>query len=149
MYIELNTRRYVLFLRNASVALLLAGGLCIGAGAQETQHRQDGQDHALQNHDQQSKDQPKQDQQNKDQQKQDQQLPAGPGKEALERVCSACHGAEIVVGRGLTRDGWTQVVSDMVQRGAQGSEDDFTQIVDYLATNFPPQSDSGTKSAAK
>jgi len=70
------------------------------------------------------------------------QLPDGPGKEPLERICSACHGAEIVMGRGLTKDGWTQVVQDMIQRGAQGSEDDFTQIVDYLAKNFPPHSDS-------
>lgn len=74
------------------------------------------------------------------------QLPDGPGKEALERVCSACHGAEIVEGKGLTKDGWTQVVEEMIQRGAQGSEDDFGQIVDYLAKNFPPPSD-GAKPA--
>ena len=80
------------------------------------------------------------------QQKQQQQLPDGPGKEAMQRVCSACHGAEIVIGRGLTRDGWTQVVTEMIERGAQGSEDDFGQIVDYLATNFPPKSDANKKS---
>jgi cytochrome c5 len=72
-------------------------------------------------------------------------LPDGPGKEPLERVCSACHGAEIVMGRGLTKDRWTQVVQEMIQRGAQGSEDDFNQIVDYLAKNFPPQSDNGSQ----
>jgi cytochrome c5 len=138
MYIESKTRRYLSLLRNASVALLLAGGICISARAQETQHSQDGQDHSQQKQDQQSKDQ------QKAQSEQSQQLPDGPGKETLERVCSACHGAEIVVGRGLTRDGWTQVVADMVQRGAQGSEEDFTQIVEYLAANFPPKSDSGT-----
>jgi mono/diheme cytochrome c family protein len=76
------------------------------------------------------------------------QLPDGPGKEATERVCSACHGAEIVMGRGLTRDGWTEVVTEMIQRGAQGSEDDFAQIVDYLAKNFPPKSD-GSKSGGE
>jgi hypothetical protein len=37
----------------------------------------------------------------------------------------------------------------MIDRGAQGSEDDFARIVDYLATNFPPKSDSGTKSGTK
>lgn len=77
------------------------------------------------------------------------QLPDGPGKEPTQRVCSACHGAEIVIGRGLTRDGWTQVVTEMIQRGAQGSEDDFAQIVDYLATNFPPKSDAGKSDANK
>jgi competence protein ComEA len=75
-----------------------------------------------------------------------QKLPDGAGKEVVQRVCNTCHGAEIVLGRGLTRDGWTQVVGDMVQRGAQGSEDDFAQIVDYLATNFPPKSDTESKS---
>jgi mono/diheme cytochrome c family protein len=79
---------------------------------------------------------------------QKQQLPDGPGKEPVERICNGCHGAEIVIGRGLTKDGWTQIVSDMISRGAQGSEDDFAQIVDYLAKNFPPQSDS-SKDAQK
>jgi hypothetical protein len=49
----------------------------------------------------------------------------------------------------MTRDGWTQVVTEMIQRGAQGSEDDFAQIVDYLATNFPPKSDSSKSDANK
>jgi mono/diheme cytochrome c family protein len=75
-------------------------------------------------------------------------LPDGPGKEPLERVCSDCHGAEIVMGRGLTKDGWTQVVQEMIQRGAQGSEDDFNQIVDYLAKNFPARSDNGSQKSA-
>jgi competence protein ComEA len=73
------------------------------------------------------------------------QLPDGPGKDVVERVCSACHGAEIVMGKGLTKDGWNQVVDDMVQRGAQGSDDDFAQIVDYLAAHFPPQSNTAKK----
>jgi mono/diheme cytochrome c family protein len=80
------------------------------------------------------------------QQKQQQQLPDGPGKDVMQRVCSGCHGAEIVIGRGLTRDGWTQVVTEMIERGAQGSEDDFGQIVEYLATNFPPKADNNKKS---
>ena len=59
-------------------------------------------------------------------------LPDGPGKETTQRVCGACHGAEIVVGRQLTRDGWSQIVVNMIQRGAQGSDDEFADIVDYL-----------------
>jgi competence protein ComEA len=76
-------------------------------------------------------------------------LPDGPGKKALERVCTACHGAEIVMGRGLTKDGWTQVVQEMIQRGAQGSEDDFGQIVDYLAKNFPPDGQKADTAVVK
>jgi mono/diheme cytochrome c family protein len=115
-------KRSIRLLRNAGLASLLAGAVAIGAHAQQNGQNQQNQ---------------------KTQQKQ--QLPDGPGKEPTERVCSACHGAEIVIGRGLTRDGWTQVVTEMIQRGAQGSEDDFAQIVDYLATNFPPKSDANKK----
>ena len=73
------------------------------------------------------------------------QLPDGPGKDVVERVCSACHGPEIVMTKRLTKDGWSQVVDDMIQRGAQGSDDDFAQIVDYLAVNFSPQSNAAKK----
>ena len=114
-------KRPILFLRNAGLASFLAGAVAISAHAQQDQQKQQNQ------------------------QKQ-QQLPDGPGKEAMQRVCSGCHGAEIVIGRGLTRDGWTQVVTEMIERGAQGSEDDFGQIVEYLATNFPPKSDTTKKS---
>jgi competence protein ComEA len=69
-----------------------------------------------------------------------QQLPDGQGKDTFVRICSSCHGAQIVIGKGNTRDGWTQVVLNMVARGAQGTEDEFGEIVEYLAQNFPPQS---------
>lgn len=59
-------------------------------------------------------------------------LPDGPGKETMQRICGACHGAEIVLGRQLTRDGWGQIVVNMIQRGAQGTDDEFADIVDYL-----------------
>lgn len=69
------------------------------------------------------------------------QLPDTPGKDVVQRVCGACHAAEMVIGKGNTRDGWTQLVGEMISRGAQGSDEDFGTVVDYLATNFPPKSD--------
>jgi competence protein ComEA len=71
-----------------------------------------------------------------------QQLPDGPGKETFVRVCSKCHGAEIVVGRGNTEEGWTQVVLNMAQRGAQATDDEFGEIVDYLSKKFPPKNEA-------
>jgi competence protein ComEA len=59
-------------------------------------------------------------------------LPDGPGKETMLRICGSCHGAEIVLGKRLTRDGWSQIVMNMIQRGAQGTDDEFADIVDYL-----------------
>jgi competence protein ComEA len=59
-------------------------------------------------------------------------LPDGPGKATMERICSSCHGPEIVLGKKLTRDGWNQIVMNMIQRGAQGTDDEFADVVDYL-----------------
>ncbi len=69
---------------------------------------------------------------------QEQKLPDGEGKDVFVRTCGGCHGPQIVIGRGNTEDGWTQVVLNMIQRGAQGTENDFAYVVQYLSTNFPP-----------
>ncbi len=66
------------------------------------------------------------------------QLPDGPGKQTFVQICGSCHAPEVVLGKGFTEDGWTQVVGTMIERGAQGSDDQFTAIVQYLKTNFPP-----------
>src|SRR5580658_4549 len=63
-------------------------------------------------------------------------LPDGPGKEVTQRVCGACHGAELVIGRQEERETWGAIVEDMIQRGATGTDDEMFQVVDYLATNF-------------
>lgn len=65
------------------------------------------------------------------------QLPDGPGKATMQKICSGCHAPEIVLGRRDTKEGWAQVVSSMVDRGANGTDDEFNTIIDYLATNFP------------
>ena len=67
-------------------------------------------------------------------------LPEGAGKATTEKVCGTCHGAELVIGRQETRDNWSSIVADMIQRGATGSEDEFYDVVDYLSTNFSPTS---------
>jgi competence protein ComEA len=64
------------------------------------------------------------------------QLPDGPGKDALVRVCSTCHEANRVAAFRLTREGWESTVADMKWRGAKGTDEDFAAIIDYLATNF-------------
>jgi competence protein ComEA len=63
-------------------------------------------------------------------------LPDGPGKATTEKVCGSCHGAEIVIGRQETPEAWGQIVTEMVDRGATGTEDQFYEVVDYLAKYF-------------
>ena len=73
-------------------------------------------------------------------------MPAGPGKDLVQRVCgSTCHGSEIVMGKGYTRDGWGAVTNSMVSRGAKASDTELTEIVDYLSKSFPPK--TGTAGA--
>jgi competence protein ComEA len=64
-------------------------------------------------------------------------LPKGPGRETLLRVCGACHSAENVAGLAKTREEWGALVGEMAADGAQGTDDEFNEIVEYLAAHFP------------
>jgi competence protein ComEA len=63
-------------------------------------------------------------------------LPDGPGKELVVRMCFECHGAGNFRKSRLSRDGWSEQVSDMVDRGAKGTEAELAKVVDYLVLNF-------------
>jgi cytochrome c oxidase cbb3-type subunit 3 len=65
------------------------------------------------------------------------QLPDGPHREAALKLCGTCHSANIVLGRGMTRDQWGEMVSNMISKGAKGTPDEFNQVVEYLATALP------------
>jgi len=64
-------------------------------------------------------------------------LPEGPGKAALLRVCKGCHPPETVASKHHTREEWEEVVTNMVNAGATGSDEDFNLVVDYLTEHFP------------
>ena len=67
------------------------------------------------------------------------QLPEGTGKDVTHKVCgSTCHGPDIMMGKGRTRDQWTAVVNTMVSRGAKASTAELTQISEYLSSHFGP-----------
>lgn len=68
------------------------------------------------------------------------EFPAGEGREAVFRLCTKCHSPTIVLAYGQKRDGWENTITKMVRLGAVGSDEDFTDIADYLTTNFPPSS---------
>jgi competence protein ComEA len=65
-----------------------------------------------------------------------QSLPEGPGKAATERMCKTCHGLENIVREKRTKDRWAETVDDMVSRGAQGTDAEIEQVIDYLAAHF-------------
>lgn len=70
------------------------------------------------------------------------QYPDAPGREVVQRVCGVCHGAEVVMAKGLTRAEWAQVIGNMVTRGAKASDEEFGQVLNYLEKNFPPKAAS-------
>lgn len=67
----------------------------------------------------------------------DDKLPNAPGKAAFVKICGACHGPEVVTGMGHDREGWKDVVSDMVDKGAAANEKETAEIIDYLVKAFP------------
>jgi mono/diheme cytochrome c family protein len=66
------------------------------------------------------------------------QLPDGPNRETVQRICSGCHSVQMLSGRGMTREQWGGVVSNMIGRGAKISDQEFDQIVEYLGKTLPP-----------
>lgn len=69
-----------------------------------------------------------------------QELPEGPGKAELRRVCAGCHDLMFAASTRETEEGWTKIVNDMRSKGADGSEEDFQKIIAYLTAHMgkPP-----------
>src|SRR5438270_13701183 len=62
----------------------------------------------------------------------EQLLPAGPAKEKMKKLCVGCHEVDLVVARRHSREEWDGVMEDMIARGAKGTEEEMTQVAEYL-----------------
>jgi mono/diheme cytochrome c family protein len=76
-----------------------------------------------------------------------QDLPAGPGKDLFEKVCSQCHGLDIITNLKHTKAEWKAVVDVMAGYGASAKDEELDAIVVYLAKNFGK--DAAPRAAAK
>jgi cytochrome c2 len=65
------------------------------------------------------------------------ELPEKPGKSALVKVCGSCHAPEAVIGNANTKQGWTELVDEMIFRGARATPRERRDIIAYLTRNFP------------
>jgi hypothetical protein len=74
-----------------------------------------------------------------------QELPAGKGKPLVERACTTCHELTIGSEQRMDRKRWTALVEDMVNRGAELSEDELAEVVEYLTANFGPAKNDAPK----
>ncbi len=72
-----------------------------------------------------------------------QHLPDAPGRDTVQKVCGACHSADLVLGRGMTRTEWSELVASMISRGAKGTQGEFAQVINYLTVNLPPKGAAG------
>jgi competence protein ComEA len=65
-------------------------------------------------------------------------FPAGPGRDALFKVCKECHGPESVLAHLKTREEWSKTLDEMAANGAVGSDAEWTAILEYLTTHYSP-----------
>jgi virginiamycin B lyase len=62
-------------------------------------------------------------------------LPAGPGKEIVQSVCTACHQTnQITRSSGYTHDDWRELIDTMIDLSGNPQQETITS---YLATHFP------------
>jgi virginiamycin B lyase len=64
-------------------------------------------------------------------------LPEGQGKDVVKANCLKCHDAGRLLTPGYTRDGWLDVISQMLNIGATLRTDQVPILANYLARNFP------------
>jgi hypothetical protein len=64
------------------------------------------------------------------------QLPDGPGKAEVQKLCSTCHPADRGASVRLTRDGWQDVMTRMVGLGMKGTDEELNVVLEYMATHF-------------
>jgi competence protein ComEA len=66
-------------------------------------------------------------------------LPEGEGRATVIAVCTKCHGSTVFSALRMNRTSWENEVQEMKDKGAVGTDDDFTRVIDYLARSFPPR----------
>ena len=64
------------------------------------------------------------------------QLPTGPGRDETVKLCKQCHELERSVSLRQDRAGWQTTIDKMVTLGAQGTEQEFNAVLEYLSKNF-------------
>ena len=74
-------------------------------------------------------------------------LPPGDGKAIVQRTCVACHRLDVVTSEHGSAAHWTQVVNQMVGRGATLSDPEIDTVVKYLSSHFGPAG-AGTPSTS-
>jgi cytochrome c2 len=67
----------------------------------------------------------------------DDPLPDGPGKDAVVRVCTACHDATQFAYARHTPEEWDNEITKMQSAGAEMTPEDQAAVSAYLSRTFP------------
>ena len=68
-----------------------------------------------------------------------QELPGGPGRQELEKLCKQCHELARSISLRQDRDGWSTTISKMTAFGMKGSDRELSLVLDYLTKNYPAE----------
>lgn len=69
--------------------------------------------------------------------------PAAGARETFVKVCGACHPVETVTAQRRSRAQWQESINGMVGRGAKGTDEELSAILEYLTTQFGPAAPGG------
>ena len=70
------------------------------------------------------------------------EFPMGQGRDTTLRLCSKCHSVNNVLATGRDRQGWQDLIVKMASMGMSATDEELSDISDYLTASFPP---TGTK----
>ena len=72
-------------------------------------------------------------------------LPDGPGKPVVAKICAGSHAVSVAVSKRAAREEWERTVDQMLSRGASGTDEEIDLVIDYLTANFGPAKESAKK----
>lgn len=54
---------------------------------------------------------------------------------ALTQVCASCHPVDRIIATRRSRDQWQELIENMISRGAKGTDEQLTTLMDYLVSH--------------
>lgn len=77
------------------------------------------------------------------------QLPDAPGRDVTLRLCGNCHEINVITGYHQSKQAWTDIIAKMIEKGAEGTDDEFNTVLNYLVKNFGPKININTAPATE
>lgn len=65
------------------------------------------------------------------------QLPEGPGRAEVMKLCLGCHEVDQATSRRQDRNGWQGTISKMIGLGMKATDEELALVLDYMVEHFP------------